>query len=101
MATSTDEAHAKHLQKAREAYQRPGYRNFVLGLLTIVYVFNFLDRQVVNILGEAIITDLGLSDTQFGMLSGIAFAAIYATLGMPIARWADASVRRNIISRLP
>ena len=62
----------------------------MLCLLTIVYVFNFLDRQVVNILGEAIITDLGLSDVQFGMLSGIAF--IYATLEMPIARWADAGV---------
>lgn len=83
---------ARKLQQARDAYLRPGYRNFVLCLLTIVYVFNFLDRQVVNILGEAIITDLGLSDVQFGMLSGIAFAFIYATLGMPIARWADAGV---------
>jgi len=94
----TDDAHAHKLRQAREAYQRPGYRNFALGLLTIVYVFNFLDRQIVNILGEAIITDLGLTDTEFGMLSGIAFAAIYATLGMPIARWADAGVRRNIIA---
>lgn len=93
-----DESRAQQLQRSRDAYARPGYRNFVLGLLTIVYVFNFLDRQVVNILGDAIITDLGLSDTQFGMLSGIAFAAIYATLGMPIARWADAGVRRNIIA---
>lgn len=70
----------------------------MLCLLTIVYVFNFLDRQVVNILGEAIITDLGLSDIQFGMLSSIAFAFIYATLRMPIARWAVAGVRRNIIA---
>ncbi len=98
MATSIDELRAHKLQQASVAYQRPGYRNFVLGLLTVAYVFNFLDRQVVNILGQAIITDLGLSDTQFGMLSGIAFAAIYATLGMPIARWADAGVRRNIIA---
>ena len=98
VATSPDDSRERKLQLARDAYARPGYRNFVLGLLTIVYVFNFLDRQVVNILGDAIITDLGLSDTQFGMLSGIAFAAIYATLGMPIARWADAGVRRNVIS---
>lgn len=98
MAVSADESRADSLERARQAYARPGYRNFVLGLLTVVYVFNFLDRQIVNILGEAIILDLGLSDTQFGMLSGIAFAAIYATLGMPIARWADASVRRNIIA---
>ena len=98
MATSIDESRARKLQQASAAYQRPGYRNFVLGLLTVVYVFNFLDRQVVNILGEAIINDLGLSDTQFGMLSGIAFAAIYATLGMPIAHWADAGVRKNVIA---
>lgn len=98
MTSSTDEARTRKLRRAREAYQRPGYRNFVLGLLTIAYVFNFLDRQVVNILGPAIITDLGLSDVQFGMLSGIAFAAIYATLGMPIARWADGGVRRNVIA---
>lgn len=98
MTTPVDESRALKLQRARDAYARPGYRNFVLGLLTVVYVFNFLDRQIVNILGDAIIRDLGLSDTQFGMLSGIAFAAIYATLGMPIARWADASVRRNIIA---
>jgi len=98
LATSSAELHDHKLQQAREAYQRPGYRNFVLGLLTVVYVFNFLDRQVVNILGPAIIADLGLSDVQFGMLSGIAFAAIYATLGMPIARWADGGVRRNVIA---
>jgi MFS family permease len=98
VAEVADESHAQRLQRARDAYSRPGYRNFVLGLLTVVYVFNFLDRQIVNILGDAIVRDLGLSDTQFGMLSGIAFAAIYATLGMPIARWADASVRRNIIA---
>ncbi len=98
LATPVDGSRVEKLQRARDAYARPGYRNFVLGLLTVVYVFNFLDRQIVNILGDAIVRDLGLSDTQFGMLSGIAFAAIYATLGMPIARWADASVRRNIIA---
>jgi MFS family permease len=67
-------------------------------MLTIVYVFNFIDRQVINILAEAIITDLGLSDGQFGALSGIAFAAIYSTMGIPIAIWADIGVRRNIVA---
>lgn len=98
MATSPAELPDQKLQRAREAYQRPGYRNFVLGLLTVVYVSNFLDRQIVNILGPAMIADLGLSDVQFGMLSGIAFALIYSTLGMPIARWADGGVRRNVIA---
>jgi len=85
-------------KRAEIAYQRPGYRNFVLGILTIVYVFNFIDRQVINILGQAIISDLNLSDGQFGALSGIAFAAIYSTMGIPIALWADVGVRRNIVA---
>ena len=81
-----------------EAYRRPWYRYFVLGLLTVVYVSNFVDRQVINVLAEYIIEDLQLSDGQFGMLSGLAFAFIYTTLGIPIARWADLSNRRNIIA---
>ena len=81
-----------------EAYRKPWYRYFVLGLLTVVYVSNFVDRQVINVLAEYIIEDLQLSDGQFGMLSGLAFAFIYTTLGIPIARWADLSNRRNIIA---
>ena len=59
---------------------------------------NFLDRQVVAILLQAIKLDLGLSDTQLGAFSGIAFAALYSTLGIPLARWADRGVRRSIIA---
>ena len=59
---------------------------------------NFLDRQVVAILLQAIKRDLGLSDTQLGAFSGIAFAFLYSTLGIPIARWADRGVRRSIIA---
>jgi len=83
---------------AADAYSRPAYRYFVLGLLTVVYVSNFVDRQVINVLAEYIIADLQLSDGQFGMLSGLAFAFIYTTLGIPIARWADLGNRRNIIA---
>jgi MFS family permease len=61
----------------------------LLWTLLIVYVFNFLDRQIVNILAEPIKRDLGLSDTQLGLLTGLAFALFYAILGIPIARWAD------------
>ena len=81
-----------------EAYKNPYYRYLVLGILTVVYVSNFVDRQVINVLAQYIIEDLELSDGQFGMLSGLAFAAIYTTLGIPIARWADISNRRNIIA---
>lgn len=61
----------------------------VLAVLLVVYIFNFLDRQIVNILAEPIRRDLGLSDTQIGLMTGIAFAAFYTFLGIPIARFAD------------
>ena len=61
----------------------------MLWLLLIVYIFNFIDRQIVNILAEPISRDLGLSDTQIGLMTGIAFAMFYAILGLPIARYAD------------
>jgi MFS family permease len=54
-----------------------------------VYILNFLDRQIVNILAEPIKGELGLSDTQLGLLAGPAFAVFYAVLGIPIARYAD------------
>ena len=84
--------------KIVESYKNPHYRNLVLGILTIVYVSNFVDRQVINVLAQYIIEDLQISDGQFGMLSGLAFACIYTTLSIPIARWADISNRRNIIA---
>lgn len=60
-----------------------------LGILLVVYIFNFLDRQIVNILAEPIKRDLSLSDTELGLLAGPAFAVFYALLGIPIARYAD------------
>ena len=83
---------------AAKAYQNPYYRYLVLGILTAAYVSNFVDRQVINVLAQFIIDDLQISDGQFGMLSGLAFALIYTTLGIPIARLADISNRRNIIA---
>lgn len=68
---------------------RPQSLRLVLAVLLVVYIFNFLDRQIVNILAEPIRRDLGLSDTQIGLMTGIAFAAFYTFLGIPIARYAD------------
>ena len=74
------------------------YRMYVLILLTCVYTFNFIDRQIIGILSPAIKADLGLADWQLGVLKGIAFAFLYTTLGIPIARLADRSNRVNIIA---
>ncbi|MBN8840930.1 MAG: MFS transporter [Sphingomonadales bacterium] len=60
-----------------------------LWILLFVYIFNFIDRQIVNILAESIARDLKLSDTQIGLMTGLAFALFYTALGLPIARYAD------------
>lgn len=74
------------------------YRTYVLFLLTGVYTFNFIDRQIIGILSPAIKADLGLADWQLGVLKGFAFAVLYTTLGIPIARLADRKNRVTIIS---
>jgi predicted MFS family arabinose efflux permease len=66
-----------------------GSTRTMLWVLLVVYVFNFLDRQIVNILAEPIGKDLKLSDTQLGLMTGLAFALFYTVLGIPIARYAD------------
>jgi MFS family permease len=71
---------------------------YALGVLTLVYSFNFIDRQLLAILQESIKSDLGLTDSHLGLLTGFAFAAFYVTAGIPIARLADRSNRRNIVA---
>ncbi|MBU2098451.1 MAG: MFS transporter, partial [Gammaproteobacteria bacterium] len=79
-------------------YSTARARNYALGLLTVVYSFNFIDRQLLSILQESIKLELSLSDSQLGLLTGFAFAMFYVTAGIPIARWADRGNRRNIVA---
>lgn len=74
------------------------YRWYALGLLTTVYIVNFVDRQILSILLSDIKQAFDVSDTALGFLAGISFAVFYATLGIPIAMWADRGNRRNIIT---
>lgn len=75
-----------------------GYRNFVLVLLTLVYGFNFIDRQIVGILAPFIQKDLGLTNTEMGLLTGLLFAALYTVVAIPIAWLADRYNRVNILT---
>jgi len=75
-----------------------GYRNFALGMLLLVYTFNFVDRQILGILASAIKTDLQLSDKQLGLLAGPAFALLYSTLAIPLAWVADRTSRTWVIT---
>ena len=74
------------------------YGGYVLAVLVVVYVFNFVDRQILSILAERIKRDLDLTDAQIGFLYGTAFAVFYAVFGIPLGRLADVWERRRIIA---
>lgn len=74
------------------------HRKYVLFILMLVYAFNFIDRQILNILQTPIKEDLGLSDSQLGILTGFSFAVIYITVGIGVARVADATSRKTVVS---
>ncbi|HTO52400.1 MAG TPA: MFS transporter [Myxococcota bacterium] len=74
------------------------YRRYVLGLLLVVYVFNFIDRQILSILAEDIKKDIPFTDATYGLLTGPVFAILYTFVGIPIGYWADSGVRRSILA---
>jgi len=74
------------------------YRTIVLLLLTLIYAFNFIDRQIIGILSPFIQADLGLTNTQMGLLKGFLFAIFYTAIGIPIAWLADRYNRTNIVT---
>ncbi|MDB3996073.1 MFS transporter [bacterium] len=84
-------AEAEHASSAR-------YAKYVLFVLIIVYIFNFIDRQILSILAEEIKADLGIGDAEIGFLYGTAFAVFYAVFGIPLGRLADMWNRKKLIS---
>lgn len=74
------------------------YRPLVLAVLILAYTFNFLDRQILGILAGSIKKDLGLTDSQLGLMGGLAFAVFYTLLGIPIAWLADRKSRTWIMT---
>lgn len=89
MPISTTETSTQHSR---------AYRYYVLFMLTLVYAFNFIDRQIIGILSPFIKADLGLDDAQLGWLKGIYFALLYTVFGIPIAWLADKYNRVNIVA---
>lgn len=81
-----------------QASEKPSYRYYVLLIIAIGQSFSFLDRQIVTILLPPIKAELGVTDSQLGLMSGIAFALFYAGFGVPLARLADRWSRRNIMA---
>jgi len=75
-----------------------GKRGYILFILVLVYTFNFIDRQIIGILAVPIKADLGLSDSQLGLMGGLAFALFYTGLGIPVALLADRYSRTWIMT---
>ena len=69
------------------------YRTFVLSALTLIYILNFVDRGLLAVVGPDLIPELGISDTEFGLLTGFGFALLYTIVGIPLARHADTANR--------
>src|SRR3954469_25083138 len=76
-------------ERTETAKQGSGYRYVVLAMLILAYTFNLLDRQILGILAKPIKEEFNLTDGQFGLMGGLAFALLYTTLAIPIAWLAD------------
>ncbi|WP_339651865.1 MFS transporter [Halopseudomonas pelagia] len=74
-------------------YGSKAYRNYVLFALTLIYILNFVDRALLAVVGPDLVPDLGITDTQFGLLTGFGFALLYTAVGIPLARFADVANR--------
>ena len=74
------------------------YGWYVVAVLTVIYMFSFVDRQILSLLVPQIKRDLGVSDTQIGLLQGLAFALFYTFMGLPLGRMIDTYNRRNLVT---
>ena len=83
-----------------EGFGTKPYRTYVLSALTLIYVLNFVDRGLLAVVGPDLVPELGLSDTQFGLLTGFGFALLYTIVGIPLARYADRASPRVDHDRL-
>lgn len=96
MAETT--AGAGSAAQTAQNFGTPAYRGYVLGLLTLVYTLNFIDRNLLSVIAQPVINAFQLSDSQYGFLNGPPFAIFYAAMGIPIAMAADRYNRVAIIA---
>ncbi|MEH6660392.1 MAG: MFS transporter [Parasphingorhabdus sp.] len=96
--TANEVAHSNNGGSPETGYGTKNYRNYILGILLTVYIFNFIDRTIINILTEPIKESFGVEDWQMGLLGGPAFAILYTFVGIPIARFSEKNHRVWIIA---
>lgn len=91
-------ATASQTTGVQSSEQNAGYARYVVAVLMVCYTLSFIDRQILSLLVGSIKRDLGASDTQIGLLQGLAFGLFYTILGLPLGRLADLRSRKTIIS---
>jgi MFS family permease len=91
-------APAPATQQTEAPYPSPRYSWYVVGVLTLVYVFSFIDRQILSLLVRPLRRDLQITDTEVSILMGFSFAVFYTFCGIPLGRLADTRSRRSIIA---
>lgn len=91
--TATTTAAAQEDTGQIAGYGTKRYRTYVLLTLTFIYIMNFVDRGLLAVVGPDLVPELGITDTQFGLLTGFGFALLYTVLGIPLARLADTGNR--------
>ena len=99
-AIQSEISNDRNIVKSDGGAEKPNlkYAWYVLAILTGVYMFSFVDRQILSLLVPSIKRDLGVSDTQIGLLQGLSFALFYTLMGLPLGRMADSCNRRNLIA---
>jgi MFS family permease len=97
LSTTTTELSEASLSADR-LLDKPAYKNYVIGVLVVGYIFNVIDRGAFGILVEPIKNALDISDTAMGILTGLSFALFYSIMGVPIARLADRWNRVNVLA---
>jgi len=97
MAVETTADSAPRGTAGAEPWPAPREAWYAVFVFSLVLMMNFLDRGIITLLFPYLKRDLGLSDVQLGLVTGVAFAVFYTFFGLPIARWADVGVRRTII----
>ncbi len=98
MSTRQSSVLASAVPTEKESYPPRAYAWYAVGVLTIAYMFSFIDRQILNLLVGPIRRDLGISDTKMSLLMGFSFAVFYSFFGIPLGRLADSKSRRTIIA---
>lgn len=97
-AIAKDAALPRGLAPTDEGYPSTAYGWYVVGVLTLAYVFSFLDRQILSLLVEPMKADLNLNDTQISLLQGLAFAVCNALAGLPLGRLVDTQRRTTLVA---